>query len=192
LQKVVNKKLGDPYNQCQDRFPNEPIYLEKFSGKAYTEKDCLSICLQQVILQRCTCASMILERVESRAEPCLSDEQLRCANGFIVNFLFRNEIQECSKKCLPECTSFKYEWSPSYSTYPNRIKNRDLQFNNDLIRRKLAENQIDPQIQPNEANSFVQENTAGVEIYFESFSYTYTEEQPKQQKFQTVYEVGGK
>jgi len=192
LRKVVNQKLGDPYNECQNEFPNEPIYMEKFSGKAYTEKNCIAICVQQVIMQKCNCASMFLEKIDTNAEPCLSQEQIDCANVFIVNFLFKAEIQECSKKCLPECTSLKYEWVTSYSTYPNNKKIDYLQTNNPLIMRKLAENNIDPLTQPEKANHFLRENTAGVGIYFESFLYTYTEEQPKQKKFQTVYEIGGK
>ena len=56
LHKVITEKLPYPYNDCQKEYPDDPIYsMYKSNGIIYKETDCVYLCLQKQIFQKCGC-----------------------------------------------------------------------------------------------------------------------------------------
>ena len=162
LNKIEEKRLGLPYNQCYHDdemifFPgNKTIidYIVRTINQSYRQTDCLQLCFDVYYMKEnpCGCTNTSLGNVWNN---CFVDFERSNLTGctYKKKFSFFNQsIQnKCKEYCPFECDTIKYEVS-SYSTY--RIETR-------------------------------------FSIYFESLKYTLIKQLRKQQEFDLLSNIGG-
>ena len=163
IQKIVEKKLGLPYNQCYEdvnTFPaNKTIieYINKTNTK-YKQTNCLELCFDIFYLadNPCNCTNTKLGSVWYDCWSHLNltgDDRWNCIYNYKLNFFKETLLDKCKEYCPLECESV------SYSIVQDSILDEGAKFQ--------------------------------LRVYFESLKYTSISQIPKTKGFDLVAEIGG-
>ena len=111
IEKTIESKLGEPYNQCLKDFTrfekNKTIinsYLEK--NLSYTQTKCFEQCTDLYFLKENSCGCQ-KPYIECNSNP-LSRE---CSSNYLNNFRKNNLDKKCSDYCPLECDSISFSYS---------------------------------------------------------------------------------
>ena len=120
LHKMMTERLPYPYSDCQKDYPDDPVYSKyKINGESYREKDCVFLCLQKQIVEKCHCYDSWYDMPFDKSYgPCLSESEQDCCNEFFFDLYEKGKSEECSSLCKVECSFISYETSISSSNYP--------------------------------------------------------------------------
>ncbi len=83
----------------------------------YRQTDCLELCLQRIIIQKCNCYYPKYANLY-QSLPCLNLTQSNCVDEQLLGFDI-NKINECTNECPLECDSILFDYSVSSLTYPS-------------------------------------------------------------------------
>jgi len=165
IQKLVEKKLGLPYNNCYEdvnSFPKNKTIIEYILNKkttTYKQINCLELCYDVYYLNTnpCNCTNTKLGSVWSdcwiNVKFSSDKEKWGCTYNDKLNFFKEKLLEKCNEYCPLECESV------SYSTVQDSISHEDEAFQ--------------------------------LRIYFESLKYTSISQIPKTKGFDLVSEIGG-
>ncbi len=107
IEREFVEKLAMPYNDCikQNEINinefklTDPLYQYFIqNNKSYLQKDCLDLCIEQVIIKKCNCHSQLLGSLQD----C---DQTDCVDNLIFNYTSQklHIPNNCLEKCKPEC-----------------------------------------------------------------------------------------
>ena len=182
--------LPKPYSNClvdsYDKSTNidSDLYqLIKKSSYDYTQIFCLEQCLMKLYNDNCKCMpSSFLSTIDSKF--CFSDYDLNCANYLFFNvFLKSDYIQNfCLSRCPLECYSNKFTYSSS-----------SFDINGDLYVTKIQNNS---NLAINYATQDINVEGVGksivrINVFYESLSYSISEELPQWDSFSLIANIGG-
>ena len=107
IEREFVEKLGMPYNDCIKQkeynfnaYHKSDLFLQYFiqNNKSYSQKDCLDLCIEQVIITKCNCYSQLLGSLQQ----CNKTD---CVDDFIIKYATQR-LQfpdNCLDQCKPEC-----------------------------------------------------------------------------------------
>jgi len=191
VNRVFKKMLPYPYSECligdSDDKPtsfNSDLYqLIKNSPYDYTQNFCLEQCVMKLYYERCGCLSSLYKSVIT-GSICRTDKELSCLSAAYWNiYLANNYVQKvCLPQCPLECYSNKFTFSTSAhdvlgDLYVNKIKNNP-NLASDFVSEEINAETV--------RKSFVRIN-----VFYESLSYTMSEEAPQWDGFSLIANIGG-
>jgi hypothetical protein len=185
LKKVIKSKLPAPYSDCQDNYPNELLFSEKFSTIPYKEEYCVFMCLQKKTTERCNCYDVWYPFYDERFEPCLNESQSSCSDNLFYEMYEQNHIAFCSNICKMECTSISYDISSSYADFPSRKYYESIK-ENELVKKNFADEGIQ-----NFTFEDLKSKIVSLRIYFSELSYTLISENEKMNIVDLLSNIGG-
>ncbi len=83
----------------------------------YTQKECLHLCLQKLIMEHCKCYDLNYSQLKPNISACQNDEQLNCSKETNMKFLRENK-SNCLEKCPLECDQIVFNHALSSADYP--------------------------------------------------------------------------
>jgi hypothetical protein len=182
--------LPKPYSQCEiesydksTNFDSDLYRLIQNSSFDYTQNFCLEQCLLNLQKDKCGCQSPFYKSVID-ARKCSSLYDTGCSmNAYLNVFMKNNYIQSvCMPKCPLECYSNKFTYTTSsYNLngdfYVEKIKNNS-NLASDFVTEEINVDTV--------RNSFVR-----LYVFYESLSYTVSEEAPQWDVFSLTANIGG-
>lgn len=182
--------LPMPYSEClinsydkTTNFDSELYKLIKNSMYDYTQNLCLKQCLLKLQIEMCGCQIPSFKTV-IYSKICFSDFESFCAiNAYYDVYLRNNFIKNvCMPQCPLECYYNKFTFSiSSYDVngdlYVSKIKNNPS-LASDFVTEKINAETV--------RKSFVRIN-----VFYESLSYSMTEETPQWDGFSLIANIGG-
>jgi len=177
LKKTISKIQPFPYGHCNDlRVYDSDIYTFMVnSNRTYRQYDCLYLCLQQVITQKCGCYYTKYPMF-NLAKACLNLTELICINGIELGFA-NGYSQNCLSKCPLECESVTYDYSVSTLDFPSR------EFYKTTINDKIYGANITYEL--------YKENFLSLNMFLSSNKYTQIMEIPKISVIDLISSLGG-
>ena len=157
------------------------------SNITYSQRKCLTLCLQVKIEQNCSCYYTGLGRVTPQILPCLNKTQLTCFSN-TYRYVAYNQasfITECTPLCPLECDSIDYATTLSSLIYPSR------DFYNlfsDEFNNRFAEL---TDVNYTVTYDLIKEYFYSINVYYSSTQYTYINEQPQMTLVGLFSNLGG-
>jgi hypothetical protein len=168
LHKVITEKLPSPYSECQNEYPNDPIYsMYKSNGIIYKERDCVQLCLQKQIVQKCGCFDPIFDIFDENMRPCFNQSQLECSKFFFAILYETGKDEICSNLCKPECSLISYDISLSTSKYPTN-KYCEILKSSDIIITNFAREGVSRE---NISGELIESRVLSISIYLGNLYY---------------------
>lgn len=173
--------MSKPFSNCDidNQQPPSPqslnselytlIYNSPFK---YNRQLCYEICTTKLVISECNCSNSDVFSFFPKYEPCsFNKEKLKCLRNFKTT-LHSNEFIRFKCNCPLECNRTTYRTTMSYSSlvgqyYLQRIKN-NWNLSEDLLSLPTAA----------AAAESVRQSIVRVTIFYESLSYTETNENP--------------
>jgi len=161
IDKIIEKKLGLPYNQCYlnvNEFPNNKTiidYISQTINETYKQTNCLELCYDVNYLKEnpCNCSNTSIGQVW---EDCFNVKEKSNLAGCIFNdklkFFRESVLDKCKDYCPLECESV------SYTVNLNTLTNR---------------------------------NETEIYIYYQSLKYTLISQLEKEKVFDLISNIGG-
>jgi hypothetical protein len=182
--------LPKPYSNCEiesydksTSFDSELYQLIKNSNYDYTQNFCLEQCLLKLQHVTCGCQPTSFKTVID-SKICFSDSEIGCSlYAYYYVYLKNNYIQSvCMPQCPLECYSNKFSYTTSSydvhgDLYVNTIKNNP-NLASDFLTEKINAETV--------RKSFVRIN-----VFYQSLSYTMSEEAPQWDGFSLIANIGG-
>jgi hypothetical protein len=86
----------------------------------YSEHYCLSLCIQQYIIDSCGCANAVFPKfLSSTIHYCISVSEIKCSDKIINSFGDSKAEDLCNLACPSECFSIEFDMNTFHSLYPN-------------------------------------------------------------------------
>lgn len=182
LKKVVENKLGEPYNDCikdvkSYRSFDSTIYEEISSKYIYTQKSCLDY----VFLRFMNCSS----HYESTYENCeLNEQKINEIARSYISFYENKAFLKYTNLCPLECDYAHFETTLSHSYYPSYNEYQSLMANASNLISKFPKRE-------NTTIDEIRQMIYHLQIYFEDSKYLLVSENPKQDAWDLISSVGG-
>ena len=189
LHREFKSLLPKPYSSCDldvdsGSFDSELFKLIKHSAFDYTQNFCLIQCVQRILIQQVNCVTSLFASVFANASICSSPEVIQKAfQVFTETYMKRDYVK---RVCLPHCplecnTRFFKGMSTSYAllgdSYVDFVrKNKNL--SGDFLSRNITV-------------QVAKESVARIDIFYESLSYTKSEESPQWSLVSLLATIGG-
>ena len=174
---LIGPPLADPY-----------LFEEVVaSNYTYTRDTCLNFCVQLMTTQVCGCNYYLWPlRVDSFGL-CTTYNQTDCASNFYYNtFIVGDYIKEnCLSRCPLECTRRSFSTSQSYFQFPT-VNQAAYMFYYNTDFKSAHANQTDATVFSN-----LYYNMVSTSVFYESLSYSMTEEQPAFVMTELISAIGG-
>jgi len=178
IEREFIQKLPDPHSECKS---NSDYFIFP-PNKTYQQKDCLDLCFENIILQKCNCTNSN----EQSIKDCLNNNnndgiKSKCIGEQLRTFIMNKDkdlFQFCLEKCPIECDLIKYKTTANY--YGTVTE----EYYNFLVNET---NLINPSL------TFEQIKTDGVyiSISYQSLDYTLINQIPKMLTFDLISNLGG-
>jgi hypothetical protein len=117
VDRTFTSNVPKPYSGCTDLTHGYNSELYNFivkSNKTYRQIDCIQICFQRYVQNKCNCFLTTVSKIYATL-PCLNVTQIDCLSKRIEDF----NIFSCQLECPLECDSVTYNWQLSSLTYPS-------------------------------------------------------------------------
>ena len=182
--------LAKPFSNCDldngkaTKYDSIIYNLIVNSPYDYTQTFCFRQCLQHLFIQNCKCRGPFFYSVFPNAKICVTLEENTClfATYFTIYLANNYASETCLPQCPLECSSSKFTYSISSFNLIGDSYLREIQTNANLSSDFLAR-----QLNVDEARQSV----VKVKIYYNSLSYTTSEESPQWDIVSLVATIGG-
>ncbi len=145
------------------------------SNRTYRQNDCLNLCLQQYITQKCGCYYTKYP-MYNQAKSCLNLTELTCISNQELDFA-NGYSAKCLSKCPLECESVSYDYSVSTLDFPSR------EFYDTTINDKIYGSNI--------TYALYKMNFLSLNVFLSSNKYTKITEIPKISTIDLISNIGG-
>ena len=173
--------MGPP---LQDPSLFEQVIATNFS---YSRSTCILFCAQLETTKTCGCNNYNIPNPVTGYSFCISPSQKKCSQKFFYSTFINGDFikENCLPKCPLECTQHELKTSFSYYQYPTRAQAVAWSHQYPELRAKFA-NQTDFlyafELEP---------NLVRVSLYFDTFSFTLSEEKAAMSLEDLVGVLGG-
>ena len=188
LKEELKYKLPEPYSTCNldnDR-PSFDSYLYNLIANSrynYTQTFCLIQCFQQLVIEKCNCTVSAFANVMN-ASVCSVLDDYNCTWNVYTNIYTKNDYIDrvCIPQCPLECYSSKLTYTPSFSILLGNslveILKQNENISTDFLTRNITVNAV-------------RESVAALSVYYDSLSYTISEESPQWTIISLIATIGG-
>jgi hypothetical protein len=175
VRRIFSFNQPKPFSQCKE------------TSESYRQMDCIDLCRQKLIINKCGCYFEQYDTIDS-SPPCINSSGINCLNNLTTDreILTDDEFNECLNECPLECASIKYRLKLSTLKYPNEQSYLlFLEKNSDLVNfyLNLTGNQL--------SFSVYKEMTYDISVFYTSMDYTQITQSPKMQLFDLFSQIGG-
>ena len=153
------------------------------SNRTYRQNDCLYLCLQQYITQKCGCY-YTKYHMYYQAKACFNLTELICINEIELGFA-NGYSQKCLSRCPLECDSVTYDYSVSTLDFPSR------EFYETSINDSSFYKNISDAFGTNATYDLYKENFLSLNVFLSSNKYTKIMEMPKITSTDLISGIGG-
>ena len=180
-------KVFQPYGECTHDLNEYNSYDSEFYRKTlenykyYQQKDCLSICLQEHLVQELNCYTTLIRYNSSNINPCTNTKDIIAAIQWIQQF-FLKIPDDCNEGCPLECNSEKNTFASSSLDYSSKVY-ADLIRKKEVIMRRYGNR---TPTYDDLKNSIMKLN-----INYQELAYTLVEESQKTTWLDLLSNVGG-
>ena len=191
MRREFKSSLAKPYSNCDlsegkaTSYDSALYNLIVASPYDYSQSFCFRQCLQQLFMQNCKCrASFFVSVFGSAVRICTTTEENFCLfNAYYTIYLVNNyPTVTCLPQCPLECSSNSFTYSLSTTNLLGESYVTDIKAN-----KNLSDDFIMRSINAYEASRSV----VKVNIFYESLSYTSTEESPQWDIVNLIATIGG-
>ena len=176
LKKILQHKEPAPYSECHELTNFKSDIYDFMKGFEYRQKDCVQLCIQDIINKNCNCFFTKLPVFNNSYLPCFNSFQISCSLKYFYNS--SHEIDRiCSSKCPKECDYVTYDWSSSSLEYPSQEFFETIQMNSEVYE--------------NVSYEAFKKNHLTFCLYYPYKQYTEISETPKISFIDLVSNVGG-
>ena len=190
LSRQFKSSLPKPYSDCDDlsinHFNSNLYNLIKQSKYDYTQQFCLSQCLQELVIKTCNCSDSVDFAVLRNVSSCSSTLQVDCAlyKAYYEVYFQTDYIENvCIPQCPLECNSSKITYKLSSNQLMPNIYMTLLQakpnLKSDFINRSLEDENV------------ILKSVVKLVIFYDSLSYTISEETPQIDIVSLISQIGG-
>jgi hypothetical protein len=192
LKREFKSTLPQPYSDCvvdQGKYnffdtSSDLFNKIKSSPYDYTQSFCLQQCMQQYLIEKCSCGFAPFWTKEIFPNVCDNSNQTKCTIYIYLNDYIPNDISTnyCLPKCPKECNSTQITaTTTSYELigngYVGYIKG-NAELSSDFINTSITTETV--------RNSMVR-----VYVNYDSLSYTQSEETPQIDMISLIANIGG-
>jgi len=182
MQRTFYHQLEVPYSDCKKNSNSIFYNVLATLNKPYTQKDCVILCRQKRIEDRCNCSDIRYFPVTKQYR-CNTTEEIKCCDLERNAFFERNDLpNECIELCPNECDKFILSTTTSDKRYLIR-ENAEKYYSNEKIKSKY----------PN--RNLTHEDLKGgfirIHIYYDSLDYTSITESVKFSGSDLISNIGG-
>jgi hypothetical protein len=184
VDRIFSSNIPKPYSSCTDLNQGYNSELYNFiinSNKSYRQIDCIGLCLQRFIQNKCNCFYTVLPKIYATL-PCLNLTQIDCLIKFLLDF----NIFSCQLECPLECDSVTYNLQLSSLTYPS-LEYYNL-FVNDTTAKEYFSDNFGAKIS---SYAIFKEYFYSINIFYSSLKYTLISESPQTTMFGLLSSLGG-
>jgi len=189
LNREFKTMLPKPYSEClidqgKDTVHDSYLYnLIKSSPYDYTQKFCFEQCLQKLVIEECKCHYSKYESLFD-ADWCTTSNQTTCSIVAYLNIYGRNNYPK--NVCLPQCplecnssqiTSTTTSYELAGDVFEQFIRN-NINLSSDFLNTSIT-------------TETVQKSVVRVFVYYESLSYTLSDESPQIDLVSLIANIGG-
>jgi len=189
LNRQYKSSLPKPYSECEDlssnNFNSDLYNLIANSKYAYTQQYCLLQCFQTLAINLCNCSLSYIDSLRN-VRVCASSSEFDC----VFNDVFRSAALNssffqviCMPQCPLECNSSKITYSSTSTQLNTNMFMNVLQSNPNLSSDFMSRSLND--------QSVILQSVARLNIYYDSLSYTITEESAQMDISSLVSQIGG-
>ena len=153
--------------------------VNKSSKQSYRQTDCFELCIQQRIIESCSCFHTAYDSLGTKLRPCLNETDFECLNQQISSF----KVDQC-KECPLECESISYDISQSSLDAPSEAAFNDLfltQNYRDLFKSYNL----------NLTHDTFRASSISFNVYYANQQYNLISETPKMTIFDLFTQIGG-
>jgi hypothetical protein len=182
--------LAKPYSEClldssdkSSNYDSNLYQLIRNSSYEYTQDFCIEQCFNRLQKDMCNCQLPSLKSVIN-LKTCFSDLEIFCAiNVYWDVFLKNNYIENnCIPQCPLECYSSKFTYTTSSYDVHGDLYVKKIKYNPNLASDFVTE----------EINAATAEKSfARISVFYESLSYTISQEAPQLDVFSLIANIGG-
>lgn len=189
------KRLPSPYGDCivdlqsMSSFDSELYRSSVALTSVYSQKFCLQLCIQNMVVSSCSCYDLYLPQPLNKIVNACSWEVLYSCVGPIYAGYFdlnSDEPAKCIKDCPAECESTNFNLDLSYATFPTPFYAYLLSTYQNIHPEKSAGRQLS-----NDSDE-VKSSVMAVNIYYDDISYSLIEESPAITTDELFGNIGGK
>ena len=178
IKKTFTYRAPKPHSECQELtdFSSKSYDYIMHQNGQYSQKDCLEVCLQNIIIENCKCFYGGLPILKKGYAPCFMPNETGC---FYASY-YNNSAKlgnKCMLECPLECDSISYDLSSSIMDFPDEHFFQDIQRGSELYKQmSLAE---------------FKKTHVFLNIFFKSKEYLEIRESPKTKFVDLVSNLGG-
>ncbi len=182
---MLTYKTPWPYSECSEYIESgssSDFYaFLKQSKSEYRQKDCIEVCLQNIIIADCKCFYTRYPILRNNIIPCFNSTQVKCTDVHTITLKNEEIENKCSLECPLECEYSSYEVSSSSLDYPSREFFEALR--NYSTQSEIAFNYTN-------LNEFKRDHM-GLNIYLSSMEFAELREKPQISFIDLVSNMGG-
>jgi hypothetical protein len=163
---------------------NSHLFLATISNnKTYSQANCVNLCLQQIIINKCRCYNADFEKLNGEI-PCDAFEKSQCLVEAYDEYM-KNMKKLCLPYCPLECDHQIYQKTITFTKYPTRKYAEQLLLTNPFIQSKIYSS--------NRTISYelIKESVLSFNIYYEDLSYVEYRQSPKTRPADLISNIGG-
>ena len=194
INKLINTKLGHPYNKCFSNLTNINSFDSEFyraiiqSNKTYTQKECFDVCLQNEFLESCNCSFPFFINFKNKPN-CESISDFLCISQ-VYPSLYKYVNTKCLQHCPENCETIDYRITASHSQFPNpNYANSYLKNYSTLQPYFQPESELNSRIEID--NDLLKKSLALINIFYEDLKYTKVSQIAKMNFEDLLSNVGG-
>jgi hypothetical protein len=186
IQRKFSSKLAKPYSNCDVDNQNpaninsEYFNLIKTSPYQYSQRLCITQCLQKVMNKHCNCSMAVYLSLYN--DSCKSFGEALCAYNVLATIPIENTVRKCIPECPLECNSTEFTFTRTSQTYTGML------FSN-LVKKNpvfASDFTYTPITEETASNKFVEVN-----LYYDKLSFTSSEDSPSMDIVALFGSVGG-
>ena len=184
IEKTISYKTPHPYSACQDLTTHTSVYRSalKSANKPYRQYDCIKLCLQRHLIDKCECFWTRYLTFDKSIQPCLNLTQMYCINEQLNEFII---TEECLGQCPLECETVTFNVQTSSLDYPSQSLYSYLLNNSeykDSFKNRTGRNY---------SMETISACLVSLNIFFPFTQYTEISQEPKLHVFELVSQIGG-
>lgn len=189
VRRTCTQNSPRPFGECTDElFGSELARSFQYANQTYTQKHCLDLCLQKLIIDECKCYMSTLVSLNSSQLPCLTLIDYECVEKQFYNYIDK-KLDYCNDLCLLECESTSFEISMSSLAFPTQS------FFEDSFNFLESVSSIAKTYEKTTNKTFKYETLKDRYLYFNIFypslKYTQITESPKTSLIELISNMGG-
>jgi hypothetical protein len=188
VDRLFVQKIESPYSECvsnENKLKHTKFYeIILKSRQKYRIKDCILLCLQEHLIEKCKCYDVQFDRLNISHKPCTTIAEINCSLETYRNYFSSRHYNECStNECHAECDNEFLSFTTSLATFPTRrYSDKLIRTHSSLFSRYGLEKA---------SYELIKDSILAVDIHYEYLGYKLINEIPHVTVESLISQLGG-